>query len=261
LVDDAEKARASDPQFLRDLRGLAQGSDRPWRIQLLNDDFGDGDFTRNPSWTVTAGKYWVENGRGLRSLVKAEAAAPQQRQLSGKEAVSAIFGQILQQALDPEGRSSGGQAGGGTSGTVINPTATQTRLTMTNAFAMEVEFSSWAAQGRLEIGPYQGGQRGGDRAPDYTLAYTPGGGLELLRVSQRGTSAIDRAQVPVNLEDKKFHQLEWTRRMDGAMRIAIDGREILTATDMGFQGDFDGLRMVNRGGDYIFKRFTVYGTN
>ena len=122
----------------------------------MNDDFGDGDFTRNPSWTVTAGKYWVENGRGLRSAVKAEAAAPQQRQLSGKEAVGAIFGQILQQALDPEGRSSGGQAGGGTSGTVINPTATQTRLTMTNAFAMEVEFSSWAAQGRLEIGPYQG---------------------------------------------------------------------------------------------------------
>ncbi|HIC30157.1 MAG TPA: hypothetical protein EYO85_12100 [Rhodospirillales bacterium] len=80
-------------------------------------------------------------------------------------------------------------------------------------------------------------------------------------MSQRGTSAIDRAQVPVNLEDKKFHQLEWTRRMDSAMRIAIDGREILAATDMGFQGDFDGLRMVNRGGDYIFKRFTVYGTN
>ena len=132
---------------------------------------------------------------------------------------------------------------------------------MTNAFAMEVEFSSWAAQGRLEIGPYQGVPRGGDRAPGYTLAYTPGGGLELLRVSQRGTPAIDRAQVPVNLEDKKFHQLEWTRRMDGAMRIAIDGREILAATDMGFQGDFDGLRMVNRGGDYIFKRFTVYGTN
>jgi hypothetical protein len=44
------------------------------------------------------------------------------------------------------------------------------------------------------------------------------------------------------------------------MRVAIDGREILTATDMGFQADFDGLRMVNRGGDYIFKRFTVYGT-
>ena len=65
----------------------------------------------------------------------------------------------------------------------------------------------------------------------------------------------------MNLEDKKFHQLEWTRRMDCAMRIAIDGREILAATDMGFQGDFDGLRMVNRGGDYIFKRFTVYGTN
>ena len=64
----------------------------------------------------------------------------------------------------------------------------------------------------------------------------------------------------MNLEDKKFHQLEWTRRMDGAMRIAIDGREILAATDMGFQADFDGLRMVNRGGDYVLGRIAIHGT-
>jgi hypothetical protein len=257
LIDKAGKSRAADPQFLRDLRDLAQGYDRPWRIQLLSDDFKDGDYTRGPQWTVTAGKYWIENGWGLRSAVKTEAApAPEQKPLSGKEAVGAIFGQILQQALDPEGRSSGG----GSTSTVINATAIQTRLTMTNAFAIDVEFYSGAAQGRLEIGPYQGTPSGGDRAQGYALAYAPGGELELLRVSGRGTSVIDRAQAPVKLEDKKFHRLEWTRRQDGAMSVAIDGKEILAATDLGFQDNFDGLRMVNRGGDYIFKQLNVYGT-
>jgi hypothetical protein len=91
----------------------------------------------------------------------------------------------LQQAIDPEGRSGGGLAGAAT-GTIINPTAIQTRLTMTNAFAIEVEFSSWAAEGRLEIGPYQGVPSGGDQAQGYILAFTPGGGLELLRVTRRG---------------------------------------------------------------------------
>ncbi len=64
----------------------------------------------------------------------------------------------------------------------------------------------------------------------------------------------------MNLEDKKTHRLEWTRGTDGAMTVSIDAKQVLTATDLGFRQDFDGLRMVNRGGDYIFKRFAVYGT-
>lgn len=48
LTDPAEKSRAADPGFLRDLRGLAQAYDRPWRTRLLSDDFQDGDFTHNP---------------------------------------------------------------------------------------------------------------------------------------------------------------------------------------------------------------------
>ena len=259
LIDEAEKARAVDPQFLGDLRGLVREYDQSRRRVVLSDRFEDGDFTDNPAWTVTQGRYWVEHGWGLRSAVKAGAAAqsaPQPEPRKGRDAAAAIFGRILQQAIDLEGKLGGGQTAGGAPATAI-----QIVLALTNAFAVEIDLSSWSAEGRLEIGPYQGAPKGAERAQGYVLAYTPGGGLELLRVSQRGTSAIDRAQVPVNLEDKKFHQLEWTRRMDGAMRIAIDGKEILTSTDMGFQGDFDGLRMVNRGGDYIFKRFTVYGTN
>ncbi len=267
LIDEAERSRAADPGFLSDLRRLSDEYRRGPRTLLLSDDFGDGDYTRNPRWTVTAGRYWVEQGWGLRSAIKPgqTQTQTQQKRLSGKDAAAAIFGQILQQAIDPEGRLSGDQTMGGSA---ISATAIQTGVRLANAFALEMDFSSWQTQGqtqatgaaRLEVGPYQGMPGGAGRAPGYVLAYRPGGGIELFRVTSRGSAVIDSAPGPLNLEDKKTHRLEWTRSADGRMRVAIDGREILAATDLSFRDDFDGLRMVNRGGDYIVKRIVVYGS-
>ena len=198
LIDEAERSRAADLGFLRDLRGLAGEYRRMPRTLLLSDDFADGDYTRDPRWTVTAGRYWVERGWGLRSAIKPgqTPAQTQQKRLSRKEKTISLFGQILQQAIDPEGR--------------------------------------------------QGGMLGG--------------GIELFRVTGQGSAVIASAPGPLNLEDKKTHRLEWTRGTDGSMIVSIDAKQVLAATDLGFRQDFDGLRMVNRGGDYIFKRFAVYGT-
>ena len=255
LIDEAEKARAVDPQFLGDLRGLVREYDRPRRRVVLSDRFEDGDFTDNPAWTVTQGRYWVERGWGLRSAVKAGAAAqsaPQPEPRKGRDA-AAIFGRILQQAIDLEGKLGSGQTAGGAPATAI-----QIALALTNAFAVEIDLSSWSAEGRLEIGPYQGAPKGAERAQGYVLAYTPGGELELLRVSPRGSSIIDRRTGLVALEDKKTHRLLWTRNADGLMAVSIDGREVLKASDQAFRGPFDGLRIVNQGGDYIFKRIAVF---
>lgn len=257
LVDEAEKSRAADPRFLDDLRDLARGFDRPWRTLLLADDFGDGDFTRNPVWRVTAGRFWVERGWGLRSAVEAGPVAGAQgedRRLSGKEAAAAIFGQILQQAIDPEAAARGAPAGGG------RGTAIQTALPLTNAFAIQFDLSSWANAGRLELGPYRGLPDGDGRAPGYVLAYSPGGSLELLRVSARGAGVVDRVPGPVSLEDKKTHRIEWTRRADGRMTVSIDAKQVLDVTDRGVLAPFDGIRIVNRGGDYILGRIAVFGT-
>ena len=256
LIDEAEKARAVDPQFLGDLRGLVREYDRPRRRVVLSDRFEDGDFTDNPAWTVTQGRYWVERGWGLRSAVKAGPAAqsaPQPEPRKGRDAAAAIFGRILQQAIDPEGKLGGGQTAGGAPATAI-----QIALALTNAFAVEIDLSSWSAEGRLEIGPYQGAPKGAERAQGYVLAYTPGGELELLRVSPRGSSIIDRRTGLVALEDKKSHRLLWARNADGLMTVSIDGREVLKASDKAFRGAFDGLRIVNQGGDYIFKRIAVF---
>ena len=47
---------------------------------------------------------------------------------------------------------------------------------------------------------------------------------------------------------------------DGLMAVSLDGKEIMTANDRAYNQDFDGLRLVNRGGDYIIKSITVNGT-
>ncbi len=253
LIDKGEKARAADPRFLRDLRDLGRGYDRPWRKLVLADDFGDGNFTADPAWTVTAGRYWVEGGWGLRSKVDPAATQPQpqqQEKLSDRDAALAILGTILGQAA---GR---GKRGEPAATGVAATAAIHTGVRITNAFAIEIDLSSWLGQGRLEFGPY----RGADRATGYRLAYTPGGGLELLRVSPWGSSVIERVAGPLTLEDKKAHRIEWTRRPDGAMAVTVDGKALFTAVDRGFTDPFDGFLMVNRGGDYILKRLAVYGT-
>ena len=254
LVDEAEKARAADPIFLRDLRDLARRYDRPWRQLVLVDDFGDGDFTAGPAWTVSSGRYWVERDWGLRSTVTAASAAPKEEprgKTSGRDVAISILGNILNQAVGERG-----QGGGAPASAEPDFAAIHSPAPISNAFAIEVEMSSWKGQGRLEFGPYQGAER----ATGYRLAYTPGGPLELLRVSARGAATIESSRQAVTLEDKKTHLIAWTRSVDGAMKVTLDGKETLAAADRGLRHPFDGFMIVNRGGDYIVKRAAVYGT-
>jgi hypothetical protein len=262
LIDEAEKVRAADPNFLRDLRDLARGFNRPWRTNVFNDTFSDGDFNHNPAWTVTAGKYWVERSWGLRSAVKPGASATTNTEGTSQSATqeqqaAQIFGAILNQAL-------GGKLGGNsqTSQTGQAPPAAiiHTPVAITNAFALELDLSSWAAEGQMQVAVYQGQFKDKDSA-GYRLAYRPGGGFELLRLSSRGASVIERATTRHPIEDKKSHRLIWERHADGRMRISLDGGNILEATDRGFRDQFSGIALINNGGDYIIKSVSINGTN
>ena len=57
LVDQAERDKAADPQFLDDLRGVLADYQNPWTTRLLYDDFRDGNYTAAPAWTVSAGVF------------------------------------------------------------------------------------------------------------------------------------------------------------------------------------------------------------
>jgi peptidoglycan hydrolase-like protein with peptidoglycan-binding domain len=46
--------------------------DWQWRRLVLDDTFADGNFTANPSWTVVAGRFWIEGRAGLRSAASGD---------------------------------------------------------------------------------------------------------------------------------------------------------------------------------------------
>ncbi|MEQ9199663.1 MAG: hypothetical protein RLN80_06710 [Rhodospirillales bacterium] len=253
LVDEAEKAKAADPRFLRDLRELADGVNRPQQTTLLSDSFSDGDFTRSPAWVVRSGAYRVEQNWGLRSSGQGRSSPQQQssnQNADGRDAAVAILGALL-------GAASGQQDQNGTSATTTSgPAVITTSAAISNAFTLTLEFSSWRAEGQFAIGPYQGD----DPDNGYRLVYSPGQPLELQRLSsRRGAAVIERSRDAVTLEDQKAHRLEWTRRTDGQMRVMVDGKEVLKVTDVAFRDAFSGLAVSNAESDIILRSVEVLG--
>ncbi len=70
LIEAAERARAADPKFLEQLRQVLEEYQVPKLVQLMHDDFSDGNFTRNPRWRQAEGEFTVDRGRGLRSVAR-----------------------------------------------------------------------------------------------------------------------------------------------------------------------------------------------
>ena len=90
LIDEAEKSRAADPVFLRDLRALTSGfavpqNVAPQNVSVLSDDFSDGDFNSNPVWNVSEGRFWIEKDWGLRSAITPGATAAPEQEKKGSQ--------------------------------------------------------------------------------------------------------------------------------------------------------------------------------
>lgn len=246
LIKDAERDRAADPRFLGDLRALARTYDQPWRVELLIDDFRDGDYWNNPAWTVADGSFQVEWGVGLRSVVTRRRRDRSQRRES--DDLAAILGAILGQDEDRKQRRQRRRR----KAEIFRPGP------ITNPFAITVEINSRAQGGRFAFGPYIGT----NRKQGYRLVYVAGKKprLELRRLSGFGAAVIEARELRHGFEDNKTHRLEWTRHRDGEMVVVLDGETVLSIPDRSHMGAFDGFTMVNLGGDYGVRSVRVLGT-
>ncbi len=237
LIDQAERDKAADPQFLDDLRGVLADYQNPWTTRLLYDDFRDGNYTANPAWTVSGGVFKVKK-EGLKSSVVPQGATQQQ---STGNAVLDFLGAVNQRQP-----------------TAFDYSAIYSPVKITNAFATRIEFTSADRFGRMDFGPYLGAS--GTTA--YRVAYLPGqtkDSLRLIRITPRGAVAIATYKGGLNLEDGRRHVLEWTRDRNGAMSVVLDGQDMMQATDRTINKPFDGFLMINSGGTYWVRSVTVDG--
>ncbi len=254
-LDRGENERLIDPWFLRDLRDLLAGYDRPWRRLILSDDFSGDGPQPGPPWQVTAGEFLIDWRLGLRSVVTAAPAAPAEPKKSDKDdALKQLFGQVLKEALKVEEPEEAAPASGSSFAAVMAPVA------ISNAFALSLEMTSrpiaGASGGRFEFGPYQGA----GAASGYRLVYIPGTGLEFLGLSSRGTRTLEVYDQALNLQDGEPHKLEWSRSAAGQMKISLDGVVVMDFVDRAFQDPFDGLAVVNSGGDFALRRIDIHGS-
>ncbi len=263
LIDEAEHSRAADPLFLKDLKALANkyatAAPAATPVQLMRDDFRDGDYTRGVRWTVVSGKFWVEDAVGLRTLVTQTAAQPtateqQPRQREG-DLASAIIGNLLSKTL-----------GGGDSqpardepqqqqAAPTEPAEIRTALSIPNAFALRMELTSRVGEGEFHVAAYQGSEA----LYGYRVVYAPGArtGLKLVRFSPRRDRVIGSYNRRLNLEDNRLHVLEIKRGTDGRMVVSMDGAKLIEATDTAFRDPFDGFSVTNKRGDYAIRDIAI----
>jgi hypothetical protein len=241
LVDKAAAARAADPKFLDDLRDLAAKYEKAAAKPLLSDDFADGDYVKDPTWTVASGRFSVDRQYGLRSTIALPAASSSS---GGSQDLGLL---VLQTVLTEIAKQQSGQAT--TSATI------STAAAIPDAFAVEFEFGSLVAGGRIGFGPYVGA----DVSSGYRLVYVSGStpALQLVAISGGRQSVVATRAIKAALEDRKRHALAWNRNLYGEMVVKLDGAEVVRVTDRTFREGFQGLAVTNLGGDFVVRRVLV----
>ena len=259
LINQASRSRAADPLFLRDLSDLARRFSWPWPRRVLFDNFADGELSQNPAWVASGHALMVDRFIGVRSQVipsrrhGSRDQAPRSDRLSKRDIAAQIFATILQQqtqARQPQQRRA--------QSPYKQPAKMTADARIANAFAIRTQIASdTKGDGRFELGVTQGPNDLG-----YRVIYNAGGSpsFELVRVGRRGSSVIDASRKAVKLEDNALHNLQFTRAADGTMTLSVDEKEIIRTQDRSFRDGFDGVIMMNKGGDFTIRSITAYSS-
>ena len=287
LIDEAENARAADPRFLQDLRDkiAAHLADAVPREALIRDDFSDGDYTDDPPWDVVSGDFSVDRRLGLRTTIALSGADTATIRLSldtllDKEIILGTKDELLDDAEELFDKSKdavgdllsgekklGDLLGGGEEEEPEEdmglegpePAEIVLEADIPNAFTLELEMMSGVAHrdAQFEIDLFQG--RGGSSG--YRLSYLAGSdpGLTLSRFGRRGAEVIGEHDDALALEDGQSHMLALVRKSDGTMAATVDGTELISVKSNALDDPFDGVSLVNGGGDYAIRSIAIYG--
>ncbi|MBF0346511.1 MAG: hypothetical protein HQL81_02480 [Magnetococcales bacterium] len=267
VLEEGRRTRAAKPEFLNKLdRILNQARGGVARF-LLRDRFDDGDYEVNPSWTVVTGNFHVDASGALFSSMASAEALPMQegggtvgaenqgKQDADMKMVMGIVGLLADGKFPGQGagsqtakggRGSDGQKDGKGIAIIHVPISTE------NTFHLRFLFRADSALGQGEVGLFLGQElRSGYRLlmnADPNRDKT----VEIVRYHEsRHPESV--AMIPGNgLGDGLNHELTWKRTDNGTMTVGLDGRNILQTRDVAINQGFDGLVLINRGGDMAF---------
>ncbi len=252
IAAKARKERSADPWLLKALDDLAQRYYWPWRTQVVDESFKDGDYTKNPAWEVAAGSFWVDASLGLRSK-----AAPPPARTESSGGKKKKFEDVLKEAVISEiERDKGTQPPVAESAVV---TEIYLPLKAANAFALDLSFSQHQPStqaARMEFGLFEAGRA--SRA--YVLAFVSGSesALELLRVQGTAAAIIERAPLDKAPVTGEVQRLNWRRDPEGGMVVLLNDKPLIQIGDRGMNAPFKTLGLINRGGDYAVRKVTLF---
>lgn len=250
LTRQAERDRAADPNFLADLKNLARRYSWPWQHLVVADNFRDGDFSRNPSWTVSSGSFSVRR-EGLITTAEGREQRSSNQPRRGnsddlaREILGGLLGDLQRDRRNERVHSRPERA------------RIHLRQKIPNRFAIKLRMRSRTSQkGRFEFGVGQG-----KKAVGYYLRYNSESSptLSLIQKSGRGRAVIDAVTEPLSLEDGRPHTFLVTRDRIGDITVAVDGETKLRVRDRSFRDPFDRFVMTNRGGSYAIRSVAIYG--
>jgi hypothetical protein len=243
-IDDGEKRMVAHPKFIEELRALADRYMKTLRAVFLDEDFDDGDYTKNPAWVVKAGRFRLTPEKRLWNRVEAEQPAA----ASSSEEKQEPLGLLLKEIMRSREKKKKKKKETPTKAAAASKIRTMARIAP--AFEADITFVSDSMWGAMEV-VLLGGK---SAVPRYRLVYKPSPSperpIEIVRVRGSRSYTIESATQYPALDDGNPHRLQWIRDASGRMSVLVDGKEVLSTVELFYQDEFSGLALVNRGGTY-----------
>lgn len=263
LAEKSRKERAADRWLQIALEDLVDKYNFPWKDSLFSDDFSDGDYRNDPSWSVSTGEFWIDRRLGLRSEVVSR-EIPERRQQeparrqSNEDIGKALIGALLQDALGGR-KQQQREAEPEHSRTETIPASIRTAVAIPTTFAVEAIFSQNNRPG--ESGQFEWIVMQDQQASNaYKVVISTGSKpmLEVIRVRSGRDSFLETVDVP-GIDDGGEHTLSWRQTGTGEINVFLDGEEVVKVSDRPFRHGFKYLGMINRGGDFSVSGIEVLG--